>query len=177
MASDTLQAEAAKYVFLTPEWIYRAAEVIESAKQADVYFKNLLADYSLRVTYIIRDIPDWMTDRYEGGSQAVVRVRLHRGAVQAIRLGNAKTSDEADLVVNLSYETAKSLFLRELSPARAILSRDVRAEPAAGFRRWPKIAAHSLVTAGRVLRTVRRVPTVFNSAELTTAEGEHATEC
>ena len=176
VVSDANQPDASQRVFLTPAWIHKAAEVVKSAQQVDVHFKNLLADYSLRVTYIIGDIPNWMTHWYEDGSQAVVRVQLRRGVMQAIRLGGAEGKDEADLVVNLSYGTAKRLFLGELSSARAILSGDVRAEPATGFRRWTKIAAHSLVTAGRVLRIVRRVPTVFEPTELTIPEEQCATE-
>ena len=176
-ASDRPSAEGRNYVFLTLEWIHRAAEAVQSARQTDAYLKHLLADYSLRVTYIVGDLPDWMRRRYEGACQAVVCVRLHRGSVREIRLAGTKTSNEADLVVNLSFDTAKNLFLGELSPARAILNRQVTAKPAAGFRRWPMIAAHSLVTASIVLKAVRKVPTVFKPTELATPKDERATDC
>lgn len=150
-------------MFLSPQWINAVAEQIETAKRADQYFMNLLADFSLRVLYVIEAIPRSLRRFYGGRAQAQIFVNLYRGRARRIEIGPAASEEPADLRVTVQYEIARQLFLGELSPAVTIINGKVKAEPSAEFRRWPLIAARGLVTANRILKTARKVPTAFET--------------
>lgn len=150
-------------LFLSPRWVHAVAERIETAKRADQYFMNLLADFSLRVLYVIEGIPRGLRRFYGGRPQAQIFVNLHRGKARRIEVGPAASEEAIDVRVTVQYEIARQLFLGELSPAVTIINGKVKAEPAAEFRRWPLIAARGLVTANRILKTARNVPTAFET--------------
>ena len=151
-----------EHVFLTPRWIEEVRRVVEAAKQADLHFRLLVNDFTMNVKYVIRDLPEGLRRVYGGKSEAAVYVRLHEGSVQQIRLGRKPARQEIHLVVTIDYHTAKQLFLGHSSPARVVISRRLKARPVNGFRHWHKVAARSIVTANRVLRTARKVPTAFD---------------
>lgn len=154
-------APSAQAVFLSPEWIHRVAQAVESAKRADQYFMNLVTDFSLKVLYLVPGIPRTLRRWYGGGHAAQIFVQLHRGTARRIELGAVPDGEHVDVRVTVDYEIARRLFLGELSPAATIINRQIKAEPSGHFRRWPVVAAKSLVTANRILKTARCVPTVF----------------
>lgn len=160
-AAGVLPAKGELALFLSPRWIYAVAEEIEAAKRADQYFMNLVTDFSLRVLYLIEGIPRTLRRFYGGRAQAQIFVDLHRGKVRRIEVGPAASEGPVDVRVTVPYEIALRLFLGELSPAVTIINGKVKAEPAAEFRRWPLVAAKGLVTANRILKTARKVPTAF----------------
>lgn len=148
-------------LFLSPRWVFAVAEEIEAAKRADQYFMNLVAEFSVRVLYLIEGIPRTLRRFYGGRSQAQIFVDLYRGKVRRIEVGPAASGEPVDIRVTVPYEIALRLFVGQLSPAVTIINRKIKAEPAAEFRRWPLVAAKGLVTANRILKTARRVPTAF----------------
>ena len=150
------------HVFLSPEWIRQVIEATESAKMDDPYFRELVADFTMNVKYVVRDLPGELRAQYGGKSRMVMFVALDRGSVRQIHFGRRPANQEVHLEVASDYETAKRLFLRECSPARVFLNRGVTAKPVGGFRHWSKVNANSLLTASRLLRMARKVPTVFN---------------
>ena len=151
-----------KHVFLTPQWIEEVRRAVEAAKKTDLYFRLLVNDFTMNVKYVIRDLPTELRPSYGGKREAAVYVQLHEGSVRKIRLGRKPVRQETHLVVTIDYDTAKQLFLGHSSPARVVISRGLKAEPVNGFRHWHKVAARSIVTANRVLRTARKVPTAFD---------------
>ncbi len=162
---EAVKARAAvqldEYVFLSPEWIREVTRVVQSVREADPYFRNRLTDYSLNVVYVIRNFPGVLRNWYGGGGQGVIFVRLDQGIVHRIEIGRAPPTDEVDLIVTIEYGVAKQLLLGESGLAATLMNGQVKAEPANGFRRWPTLAAKSLVTASRMLKIARTVPSVF----------------
>lgn len=153
---------AAPYaLFLSPEWIHQVAKAVEAAKRSDQYFMNLVTDFSLTVLYLVPGLPRSLRRCYGGSDEAQIFVQLHKGTARRIELGGPPAGERVDVRVTVDYDIARRLFLGELSPAASIINRLIKAEPASGFRRWPVVAARSLVTANRILKTARTVPTVF----------------
>lgn len=146
--------------FLSPEWIFEVARAVESAKEKSLYLQNLLADYSLGATYVIRGIPGGLRHSYDGG-EAVLFVRVDKGSVRRIAVGAKAHKTRVDVVVTMDYETARKLFAGKTKPAATLLSGRIKAVPRSGFQHWPKLAAKSIVTANQVLKIARTVPTVF----------------
>lgn len=153
---------AAQALFLSPGWIHQVAQAVEAAKRNDQYFMNLVTDFSLSVLYLVPGLPRSLRHFY-GGSEARIFVHLHKGTARRIELGGPPAGERVDVRVTVDYDIARRLFLGELSPAASIINRLIKAEPASGFRRWPLVAAKSLVTANRILKTARTVPTVFEA--------------
>ena len=150
------------FLFLSPEWISAVSEAVESAKTADIYFRSLVSDLTLGVVYIIRKIPSALRPHYGGSQRAVISVRLRSGVLERIEIGSPPPDNGVHLTVTTDYDVAKGLFLGEMSPALTLMSRRVQAKPAPEFRQWPKLAAKSLITASKILRTARKIPTVFD---------------
>ncbi len=152
---------AEKPLFLTPEWVEEVRRAVEAVKTSDPYFRMMLNDFTMNVKYVIHDLPAKLRPLYGTGREAAVFVRLHQGTVQGVQFGRKPAGEDTHLVVTIDYETAKRLFRGESSPARAVISQDLKAEPVNGFRHWHRVAAKSIITASRVLRTARKVPTSF----------------
>lgn len=160
-AAKLLPGGEASPLFLSPRWVYAVADQVEAAKRADQYFMNLVTDFSLRVLYVIEGIPRSLRRYYGGRKLAQIFVDLYRGRARRIEVGPAASAQPADVRVTVPYEIARQLFLGQLSPAVTIINGKIKAEPAAEFRRWPMLAAKGLVTANRILKTARKVPTAF----------------
>jgi hypothetical protein len=158
--STAAAAPAAPALFLSPEWIHQVAQEVEAAKRTDPYFLNLVTNFSLTVLYSISGIPRSLRRCY-GGDEAQIFVKLHKGTARRIEVGGPPAGERIDVRVTVDYDIARRLFLGELSPAASIINRLIKAEPSSGFRRWPLVAARGLVTANRVLRAARTVPTAF----------------
>lgn len=155
-------APVAQAPFLSPEWIHRVAQAVEAAKRNDQYFMNLVSGFSLSVLYLVRGLPRSLRRCYGGSSEAQIFVELHKGTARRIELGGPPAGERVDVRVTVDYDIARRLFLGELSPAASIIHGLIKAEPSSGFRRWPLVAAKSLVTANRILKTARTVPTSFD---------------
>ncbi len=153
--------EVVECLFLSPVWIDQVARAVESVRERDQYVQNLLANYSLGVTYIIRGIPAELRHWYGGGGEAVIFVRLNKGAVRRIAVGGKPHKAKVDVIATMDYATAKKLFVGQMRPAATLLSGRIRAEPRNNFRHWPKLAAKSIVTVNQILKIARTVPTVF----------------
>jgi len=163
-----------EYVFLSPEWIHEVARAVQSAREGDLYFRNLVAGISLKLAYIIRGVPKPLSHCYGGDSQATVFVRIDKGAVGTLIVGRELPEEEAQVLVTTEYKTAKELFLGESSPVATVLSQRLKAEPVNGFRGWPSLAAKSLLTASNVLRVARKVSTVFEPEAVSIPGQVHA---
>ena len=148
-------------VFLSPEWISQVARAVESAREASLYLQNLLADYTLGVTYVIRNIPAQLGHWYGGGPEAVVFVRLDKGTVRRIAVGGKPQKTKVDVMATMDYATAKKLIAGQIRPAATLLSGRIKAVPRNDFLNWPKLATKSIVTANQILKIARTVPTVF----------------
>ena len=158
----TEKDHTAEHLFMTPEWVQEVRRVVEAAKHEDLYFRLLVSDFTMNVKYVIQGLPENLRPMYGGKGEAAVYVQLHKGSARQVQFGRKPSGLEIHLLVTIDYETAKRLFLGESSPARVVITRRLRAEPVNGFRLWQKVAAKSIVTANCVLRTARKVPTVFN---------------
>lgn len=153
----------ARALFLSPEWIHQVAQAVEAAKRSDQYFMNLVTDFSLSVLYLVSGLPRSLRRCYGGAREAQIFVQLHKGTARRIELGGPPAGERVDVRVTVDYDIARRLFLGELSPAASIINGLIKAEPSSSFRRWPLVAAKSLVTANRILKTARTVPTVFDA--------------
>ncbi len=150
---------APAYEFLLPDWLREAALAVEAAKRTDPYFGGLVGDLTFNVLY---GLPPGLRRSY-GGADAVIHVKLRRGSVWRLDAGAESAASDADVRVTLEYSVAKELFRGGLKPASTFLSGRVQAQPVNGFRAFPKIAARSLVTAGRALRAAGSVSTHFEA--------------
>lgn len=162
--AETLQAQPEagdRFVFLSPEWIAQAVTVLETAKQRDPYLSGLVADFTLKVAYVIEDAPPRLRSRCGNGSKLVIRVALRNGVVEDVKIGTRMPSQPVDLVVTVGYRLAEKLFRGEIGVASTILGGHVQAKPVNGFTAWARIAAKSLVTASQFLKTARKIPTSF----------------
>ena len=148
-------------LFLSPEWIRAVIRAAELARADDPYFQELVSEFTMTVQYVVEGLPSDLKRQYGGKDRMVAYVELERGSVQQIHFGRKPANKHVDLVVTSDYDTAERLFRRECSPAGALLNRGIRAKPVAGFQHWRKVTASSIVTASRLLRTARKVPTVF----------------
>ncbi len=149
------------FEFLSPEWVEEVVSRVESAKADDPYFRDLVSAFSLTTLYIVKDIPASLRKRCGGANSLAFRVRVERGTVKQIDFGADPRKADVDVVVQVSYRDARKLFEGKLRPAIAVVTGRVKAKPTNGFSGWSKIAAKSVVTAGRILRTARKVPTTF----------------
>ena len=133
-----------EYVFLSPEWIHEVARAVQTAREADLYFRNLVAGISLKLAYVIREVPKPLRHCYGGDSQVTVFARIDKGAVRGLVVGKELPEDEAHVLVTTEYKTAKKLFLGESRPAATVLSGRLKAQPVNGFSEWPSLAVRSL---------------------------------
>ena len=153
--------QSERYVFLSPEWIREVAQAVELARRSNQYFKHLSTGLSFSVAYRIHDIPRELGLWYDGANQAVIFSRFHRGAVRQLDVGRELPDAKIELMVVSDYKAAEQLFLGKSSPMSSFLNGHLKVEPVNGFRRWPKLAAKSVLAVGMVLKSARNVPTVF----------------
>ncbi len=149
------------FEFLSPEWVQEVVTRVESAKADDPYFRDLVSGFSLSTLYLVKNIPAALRKRCGGGRTLAFQVRVERGTVKEIDFSVDPENANVDVVVQVDYRDARKLFEGKLRPAIAVVSGRVKAKPTNGFSGWSKIAAKSVVTAGRILRTARKVPTTF----------------
>ena len=149
------------FEFLSPKWIEEVVSRVESAKADDPYFRDLVAQFTLTTLYVVKRIPAALRKHCQGADKLTFRVRVEQGTVKQIDFGANPEDASADVVVQVDYKDAKKLFEGKLRPAIAVVTGRVKAKPTNGFSGWSKIAAKSVVTAGRILRTARKVPTTF----------------
>lgn len=149
------------YVFLSPEWIREVAQAVELARSTNLYFKNLSAGLSFSMAYLVRNLPPWLKLWYDGADQAVIFSRFHKGAVRQLEIGRELPDAKIELLLASDYKAAERLFLGKSSPMSSFLNGHLKVEPVNGFRRWPKLAATSVLAAGMALKSARHVPTVF----------------
>jgi len=149
-------------LFLSPEWVHRVVAAVEDAKRSDLYFQGLVAEFSFKVAYVVKDTPTALRPLYANGSQAVICVALRRGIVEQVKLASRLPSAPVDLIVTVDYRLAEKLFRGEVSAAATLLSGQVKAKAVNGFSGWSRVAAKSLVTVPRFLKSARKVTTVFH---------------
>ncbi len=148
-------------LFLSPEWVHSVVAAVEDAKRSDLYFQGLVAEFSLNVAYVVKNTPPALRSLYANAGQVVICVTLRRGIVEQVKLAGRLPSGPVDLIVTVDYGVAEKLFRGEVSPAATLLGGHVKAKAVNGFSGWSRVAAKSLVTAPRFLKSARKVATVF----------------
>ena len=150
-----------KLLFLSREWFEQVVAAVEDAKRADPYFRGLVTGISLKVAYVVTDLPPNLDDSHSGSNQMVIHVVFRRGQVDQVRWTDQLGSEPTDLAVTAKYRVAARLFRGEIGAVSTLLGGRVKAKPVNGFRGWSKVSANSLVAATKVLKAARKVPTAF----------------
>ncbi len=112
--------------YLSPEWLERAAEVIQDDEELNAAVREVGPDTDVTVVYAIRDAP-----APAGGGEITYSITL--GAA-GVRLASPARSGDAESTVTLSldYATAAAVNQGELDPAVAMALARVRVSGAAG---------------------------------------------
>ena len=146
--------------FLAPEWVREVARVVQGARKTDAEFKKLATGFSLRLLYLITDIPQELREVYSD-SQVVVSVQLDRGTVRKLRIGAEPSEEKSDFTVTSDYGVARKIFTGEMNAATSFINRQFKVEPLRRLYRNPRFAAKSIVTGNAILKIARQVPTTF----------------
>lgn len=134
---------------------------IENAKATDEEFRKLTEGFSLKVAYVIGDLPPKLREQHNSG-EVVIFVELAEGAMRGLAVGTRVPDDKKpDFTVRSDYAMAKKIFLGEINPATAFIKRQFKAEPFRKLYMDPAFTAKSIVTANAILRVIKDIPTAF----------------
>jgi len=149
------------YVFLSPEWIREVLRLVQCARRSNESFRRLATGFTLKVAYVIEDLPRELRGYYNGSEKAVVFVQLEKGTVRRFQISPEMPADAPDFTIFSNYKTAKRIFQGELTPGSSFIERLVRVEPLSKVYRKPKFAARSIVAGNLILKFARKARTVF----------------
>lgn len=150
-----------EFVFLSPEWIREVLRLVQCARRHNESFRRLAREFSLKLAYVVTDLPKELQRYYDGSSQLVIFVQLDKGTVRRFEVRPELPGEECDFTVYTEYGVAKRIFQGDLTPGSSFINRLVRVEPLSKVYRRPKFAARSIVVGNLILKFARRARTVF----------------
>ena len=147
--------------FLSEEWVRKVVAAIEHAKLEDEKIRKLASGFSLRVIYIVENLPETLRKKY-GKDKVKIYVELDKGKTKRFMVGREVPRDGSpDFTVISDYEIAKKIFKEELTVASAFIKRYIRVKPLMHLYTNPSFTAKSLTTFNVLLRVMEKVPTRF----------------
>lgn len=149
------------FVFLSPDWIREVLRLVQCARRRNESFRRLAGSFTLKLAYVIQGLPAELRSYYEGADQAVIFVRLEKGAVRRFEISTQPPAEKVDFTIFSDYAVAKRIFQGELTPGSSFINRLLRVEPLNKIYRSPKFAARSIVAGNLILKFARRARTVF----------------
>jgi putative sterol carrier protein len=153
--------EAERCDFLSEEWVRRVVAAIEHAKLKDEKIRKLASEFSLRVTYVVENLPESLRKKY-GNDKVKIYVELDKGKTKRFMVGREVPADDSpDFTVISDYEIAKKIFKEELTVASAFVKRYIRVKPLMRLYANPSFTAKSLTTFNALLQVMGKVPTRF----------------
>lgn len=169
-----------RYLFLSPEWVHEAVKMIQAERSTDRDFAKQTRDFSLRLIYVVTELPDKLRSN-DSGPRLVVMIELERGVVRDLWVGTDIPDGKSDFTVTTSYETAKQMFLGKANPATTFVDGNIKVEPLRRVYQRPRFTARAIVTANAMLRIARRLATDFPdgtslAAEVSWRQGAPRTE-
>lgn len=153
--------EMEKFDFLSQEWVRNVVAAVERAKSKDEKIRKMASEFSLKVVYIIENLPEFLRKKYMS-DKVQIYVELDGGKTKRFMVGKeVLVKDSPDFTVISDYKIAEKIFKGELTVASAFVKRHIKVKPLMRLYTNPAFTAKSLATFNLLLEVMSKVPTKF----------------
>lgn len=159
VSSRSIATEAGACLFLSPEWIDEVVASLRKSTRTDPYLKNILSAFTMRIVFVVQDLPDELREYYES-DQAVIYARVEKGAIAKLKLAGELPGERYQMQVTCEYQLAQKIITGKASPVASFLKRRLLVEPV-NFPQWPKYVPKARIAVNLLLKLARRIPATF----------------